>query len=92
VQFLRRASGGRLPDRVAASLTQWGKHSGAVRITKGAILRVKDADTLAKLRSDPAVVPLLGDLVSAQAALVSEANLPRLLEILEQLGYTVKVE
>jgi hypothetical protein len=91
-QYLRRASGSPLPARVTAGLTRWGQHTGSVRISKGAVLRVEDADTLAKLRSDPAVVPLLGDLISAQAVLVSEANLPRLLAILDQLGYAAKVE
>jgi hypothetical protein len=91
-QFLRRAGGSPLPARVAAGLTRWGQHVGSVRINRGAVLRVEDADTLAQLRSDPAVVPLLGDLISAQAVLVSEANLPKLLDILDQLGYAVKVE
>jgi hypothetical protein len=91
-QYLQRASGSPLPARVAAGLTRWGQHAGAVRISRGAVLRVEDADTLAKLRSDPAVVPLLGDLISAQAVLVSEDKLLRLIEILEQLGYAVKAE
>jgi hypothetical protein len=91
-QFLRRASGSPLPERVAASLTRWGQHGGSVRISRGAVLRVEDADTLAKLRSDPVVAPLLGDLISAQAVLVSEASLPKLLKVLEQLGYAAKVE
>jgi Helicase conserved C-terminal domain len=91
-QYLRRASGSPLPARVAAGLTRWGQHTGSVRISRGAVLRVEDADTLAKLRSDPAVIPLLGDLISAQAILVSQANLPKLLAILDQLGYAAKVE
>jgi hypothetical protein len=91
-QYLRRASGNPLPARVAASLTRWGEHGGSVRISRGAVLRVEDADTLAKLRSDPVVAPLLGDLISAQAVLVSEAHLPKLLKILEELGYTAKVD
>ena len=91
-QFLRRASGNPLPARVATSLTRWDQHGGSVRISKGAVLRVEDANTLAKLRSDSAVAPLLGDLISAQAVLVTEANLPQLLRVLDQLGYTAKVE
>jgi hypothetical protein len=91
-QFLQRAAGTPLPARVAAGLARWGQHAGTVRISRGAVLRVEDADTLARLRGDPAVAPLLGDLISAQAVLVGEASLPRLLEILEQLGYTAKLE
>lgn len=90
VEFLRRASGGRLSPRVATALARWGQQSGAVRISKGAVLRVEDASILAGLRADPAIAPLLGEMISAQAVLVSEANLPRLLAIVQETGYSVK--
>ena len=92
LQFLQRASGGRVPPRVAAGLTRWDQHGGAVRIQRGAVLRVEDAAVLANLRADPAVAPLLGDLLSAQAVLVSEPNLRKLQHALEELGYTTRVE
>ncbi len=92
VEFLQRASGGHVPPRVAAALARWDQHGGAVRITRGAVLRVEDASILAALRADAAVAPLLGDLLSAQAALVSEADLPKLLKALDELGYTAKVD
>jgi hypothetical protein len=92
VEFLQRASGGHVPPRVAAALARWDQHGGAVRITRGAVLRVEDASILAALRADAAVAPLLGDLLSAQAALVNEADLPKLLKALDELGYTAKVE
>jgi hypothetical protein len=63
-----------------------------VRVTQGAVLRAEDAGTLAALRADPVIAPLLGDLLSAQAVLVNSANLPKLLKALEELGYTAKVE
>jgi hypothetical protein len=91
-EFLQRASGGRTPARVIAALARWDQHGGAVRITRGAVVRVEEASILSALRADPAVAPLLGDLLSAQAALVREADLPKLLKALEELGYTVKVE
>jgi hypothetical protein len=92
IEFLQRASGGRAPARVIAALSRWEQHGGAVRITRGAVLRVTDASILAALRADPAAAPLLGDLISAQAAIVREADLPKLLKALEELGYTVKAE
>ena len=76
--------------RVTTALTRWGQQSGAVRITQGAVLRTEDASILAALRADPAIAPLLGEMISAQAVLVSEANLPRLLAIVQETGYTVK--
>jgi hypothetical protein len=92
VEFLQRASGGRVPSRVAAALARWDQHGGAVRITRGAVLRVEDASILATLRADTAVAPLLGDLLSAQAVLVNEADLPTLLKALDELGYTANVQ
>jgi hypothetical protein len=92
VEFLRHTTGGRLSPRVASALTRWGQQGGAVRVSKGAVLRVEDASILAALRADPAIVPLLGEMISAQAVLVSEANLPRLLAIIQETGYSVKVD
>jgi hypothetical protein len=56
------------------------------------VVRVTDASILAALRADAAAAPLLGDLISAQAAVVRETDLPKLLKALEELGYTVKAE
>ena len=92
VEFLRHATGGRLSPHVAAALVRWGEQSGAVRISMGAVLRVEDASILAALRADPAIAPLLGEMISAQAVLVSETSLPRLLAIVQETGYTVKTD
>ena len=90
LEFLQRTTGGRVPPRVVSALTRWDQHGGAVRVSQGAVLRVEDASILAALRADPAIAPLLGDLLSAQAVLVKEANLPRLLAAIQEMGYTVK--
>jgi hypothetical protein len=92
LKFLERASGGRVPQRLSAGLERWDQHSGTVRLSRGAVLRVHDANTLALLRADPILRPLLGELLSAQAMLVSEANLPRVMAALQELGYDVEVE
>lgn len=91
-EFLRRSTGGRLPPRVASALARWGQHGGAVRVSKGAVLRVEDASILAALRADSLIAPLLGDLLSAQAVLVSESNLSRLLAAIQEMGYTVRLD
>jgi hypothetical protein len=90
--FLRHATGGKVPPKVEAGLVRFDQHGGAVHINRGAVLRVEDASILAALRADPIIAPLLGELLSAQAALVKEADLPRLLAALTELGYTTKVE
>lgn len=91
-QFLQRAAEGRVPGRVTAALNRFDQAGGAVRASRGAVLRVADASILAALRADPAIAPLLGELLSAQAVLVSEANLERLLTLLDQTGYVVKLD
>ncbi len=91
-QFLARAAGGRVPARVTAALIRFDQAGGAVRVTRGAVVRVADASILAALRADPAIAPLLGELLSAQAVLVSEVNLEELLVVLRETGYTVKLE
>ena len=92
LKFLQRASGGRVSPRIAAALARWNQQGGAVRINKGAILRVEDASILAGLRADPVIAPLLGELLSAQAVLVREPDLPGLLAVLAESGYTVRVD
>jgi len=92
VEFLQRASGGHVPPRVVAALTRWDQHGGAVRITRGAVLRVADAAILSALRGDPALAPFLGDLLSAQAVIVRDEHLPQLLKALDELGYAVNVD
>jgi hypothetical protein len=87
--ILRRAAGGRVPPRVAAALERYDMLGGKVRITRGAVLRVTDAATLAALRADSMIAPLLGDLISAQAVIVPEKHVDRLLAILKDSGYTV---
>jgi hypothetical protein len=90
--FLDRATRSKVPSRVAAGLARWEQHGGAVRLLRGAVLRVESAATLAALRADPAIAPLLGEMLSAQAAVVREEQMPALLAALRELGYTAKIE
>lgn len=89
ITFLRRAAGGHLPSRVASAIKRYDQLGGQVHITRGAVLRVADANTLTALRADPLIAPLLGDLISAQAVLIPERYLDRLLAILRDSSYTV---
>ncbi|MGQ9491141.1 MAG: helicase-associated domain-containing protein [Anaerolineae bacterium] len=91
-EFLRRATGGRLPPKVIGALKRFDRQMGVVHITRGAVLRAPDAAILATLRGDPAIAPLLGDLISAQAVLIPEANLPRLLDIIRDSGYEITLD
>lgn len=92
VDFLKRAAGGRVPSRVIAAIERYGQLGGQVRLTRGAVLRVGDANTLAALRSDPLIAPLLGEMISAQAVIVHAAKLERLVAVLNDSGYTVDLQ
>ena len=85
-KYLDEASGGKTPQRISAGLERWDQHSGTVRVSRGAVLRVEDASTLSLLRADPVLRPLLGEMLSAQAILVSEANLPRVMAASARVG------
>ena len=89
--ILRRAAGGRVPPKVAAALERYDQLGGEVRVMRGAVLRVTDAATLAALRADSLIAPLLGDLISAQAVVVPEKHVDRLLAILKDSGYTIEL-
>jgi hypothetical protein len=89
--ILRRAAGGRVPPKVATALERYDQLGGAVRVTRGAVLRVADAATLAALRADSLIAPMLGDLISTQAVIVPERHVDRLLAILRDSGYTVEL-
>lgn len=92
LEFLKRAGGAPVPARVAAALNRYDQHGGALRVTRGALLRVPDASMLGALRADPAIAPLLGEIVSAQAIIIPEANVSRVLALLQDSGYTVKLD
>jgi hypothetical protein len=92
LDFLRRATGNGVPPKVAAAISRFGEMGGEVRLTRGAVLRVADAAMLATLRADPAIGPLLGDLLSAQAVLVPDTHLVRLQTLLKESGYNVQLD
>lgn len=91
-EFLQRATGSRVAPKVAAGLARFDQQAGVVRVSRGAVLRVADASLLATLRADPVIAPLLGDLISAQAVLVGEAHLARLLTLLKESGYDLNLD
>lgn len=91
IGFLRHAAGGRVPAKVVSAIERYGQLGGQVRVTRGAVLRVADANTLAALRSDPAIAPLLGDLLSAQSVIVPDTNVDRLLAVLRDSGYQIEL-
>jgi hypothetical protein len=87
IAFLVRASDRRVPPKVLDGLRRWRDRSGAVRLERGVILRVKRPEILTTLRGDPIVAPLLGETLGPQAVLVPQANAQRVRHWLVEQGY-----
>jgi hypothetical protein len=85
--FLARASGGRAPHKVLAALQRWGERSGSVRLEPGVVLRVDRPETLNALRREPAIAPLLGEVLGPQTVLVPRDNVGQVRRWLLEQGY-----
>jgi hypothetical protein len=85
--FLARVSGQPVPPKVAEAMQRWHKRGGTIRLERGVILRVGDPETLAALRRQPALAPLLGEALGPQAVLVPQANIQRVRAWLVEQGY-----
>jgi hypothetical protein len=85
--FLARVAGQPLPAKAAQAMLRWHKRSGAIRLERGVILRVDAPETLAALRRQPALAPLLGEALGPAAVLVPQANIQRVRRWLVEQGY-----
>jgi hypothetical protein len=85
--FLVRVAGQPLPPKTAEAIQRWHKRSGAIRLERGVILRVDAPETLAALRRQPALAPLLGEALGPQAVLVPQANIQQVRRWLIEQGY-----
>ncbi|GAB4533618.1 MAG: hypothetical protein Kow0063_15820 [Anaerolineae bacterium] len=86
--FLARASGGRAPHTALnAALQKVSQRSGSARLESGVVLRVDRAETLATLRQEPGIAPLLGEVLGPRAALIPRANLEQVRRWLLEHGY-----
>jgi hypothetical protein len=85
--FLARVAGQTLPPKAAEAIQRWHKRSGAIRLERGVILRVDAPETLAALRRQPALAPLLGEVLGPQAVLVPPANIQQVRRWLVEQGY-----
>jgi hypothetical protein len=93
LQFLHKACSGSIPVAVSEGLKRASQTGGQkIRLTRSVVLRVAEAATLAALRGDAKIAPLLGDLISAQAVLVPEEHRKTILDALNELGYGVQEE
>ncbi|UCC88422.1 MAG: helicase-associated domain-containing protein [Anaerolineales bacterium] len=87
IAFLQRTSDDHVPAKVLDGLRSWQKRSGSVHLEQGVLLRVDRPETLAALRRDPVVGPLLGEGLGSGAVLVPQANVGRVRRWLADQGY-----
>jgi hypothetical protein len=86
---------GPVPAQLLRRIRAWAKHFGDAAVESFVLLQVRDAATLAELRADPELAPLLHDFIPAPAkalAHVDPADLPRLRALLAERGVALKDE
>lgn len=85
--FLTRATNNQAPLKVIETLRTWSSRFGAVKLEQAVLLRVEDDRQLTELRQHPALRPLLGEVLGPTTILIPAQNLPKVRQILIDLGY-----
>jgi len=92
VAFLKRASGGELPDNVPLLLANWEQKAHKIKLHRAILLQTVDEPTLEELLHLPQTRVYLRGVIGPRAALVAEEEWPRLVQELRKLGYLPKIE
>jgi len=87
VAFLARATNNRTPLKVVETLRTWGKRQDTARIEQATLLQLKDERLVAELRENPALRPLLGEVIGPKTVLIPAQNVAEVRRILTELGY-----
>jgi hypothetical protein len=91
VQFLEKASGRPLPASVRRAITRWAEKGVEGRVEAAIVLRVRDADILNTLRTNPKTRDYLGESLGDLAIMVSPEKWMKLVEATTQLGMLLDV-
>ncbi len=75
---------GPVPEALARRIRAWARHFGAAGLASRVLLQVRDAATLAELRADPELAPLLHDFAPAPEKALASVR-PEEVEKLRQL-------
>ncbi|HHN93480.1 MAG TPA: hypothetical protein ENK17_01810 [Anaerolineae bacterium] len=86
LDFLARATGAPVPGPLRAALTGWESGGNVVRLERGLLLRVAEAEQLDAILDTPSARRLRLERVGPQAALVRERDAPALIAALAQMG------
>ncbi len=85
--FLTRVTNNQTPLKVVETLRAWGTRFGTVKLEQATLLRVETGQQLIELRQHPALRTLLGEVVGPTVVLVPAQNMPKVRQILIDLGY-----
>jgi hypothetical protein len=90
--FLKRVSGGKIPQNVASALRNWDRKRGQVRLRRALLLQVESELIMEELSASPQTRAYLREIISPKAAIVTQEDWPKLLDELRKLGYLPEVE
>jgi hypothetical protein len=85
--FLARVTNNRTPLKVVETLRVWGSRQDTVKIEPATLLRLKSDTLAAELRQNPALAPLLGEMIGPSTVLIPADKVTELRRILRELGY-----
>ncbi|MCI0395469.1 MAG: helicase-associated domain-containing protein [Chloroflexi bacterium] len=92
LQFLAEASGRPLPPSTRRAIERWAEQGTEGLLEQVVVLRVREADILARLRANPKTSLYLGEFLGDLAALVRQDEWPRLRQAAAQLGLLLDVD
>ncbi len=90
LNFLRKATGGRVPSSVVRSLKRWAMLQKTLTLRSVTLLEAPAPWVMEKLKDEPGFKELIKDLISPTIALVDEGNIPKLEEFLRRAGYSLR--
>jgi hypothetical protein len=91
LEFLGQTTGSPVPRAVQAALTRWEARGAEARLERVVLLRLSSEDLMAQITSSPATRRLIQEQVGPAVALVREADRPRLVVALGEMGLLADV-
>ena len=86
LEFLQEASGRPLPASVRRAVERWAENGLEGRLESVVVLRVRDAQILETLQSNPKTRPYVGERLGDLAAIVTAGDWQKLRQATAQLG------
>jgi hypothetical protein len=87
--FLEKASARPLPSSTNRAIERWSENGTEAFLEDVILLRVRDAETLTKLRNNSKTRPFIGESMGDYAAVVRRGDWPKLMQAAAQLGLII---